>query len=267
MTQTHPHPATPHIFIGTPTFGGMVTQTYMQSVIACMTEAQNFDFTMTLSMIGNDALITRCRNTMVHQFLSVPQASHLLFIDSDIGFTAADINRLLSARKDVIGGLYPLKEHFWDEATAANVALGEPPQTASLRYVGEAAGIAADPAPRQRVAFAGTGFLMISRAAILRMIAAYPETRYRRIDAPNQPAGAQSNAALPAYALFDCTIDPATGTYLSEDFSFCARWRAAGGEVWIDRTLSLIHDGRTVFQGDPAQRARQAATRPRAVAV
>jgi hypothetical protein len=29
--------------------------------------------------------------------------------------------------------------------------------------------------------------------------------------------------------LFDCMICPETRRYLSEDFAFCARWRALGG--------------------------------------
>jgi hypothetical protein len=31
--------------------------------------------------------------------------------------------------------------------------------------------------------------------------------------------------------LFECLIDPTTGTYLSEDFSFCKRWTDMGGEI------------------------------------
>jgi hypothetical protein len=30
-------------------------------------------------------------------------------------------------------------------------------------------------------------------------------------------------------------IDPDTGEYLSEDYAFCRRWLALGGEIWPDR--------------------------------
>jgi len=239
-----------HIFIATPCFGGLVTQTYMQSVLGCVVEAGGMDFSMTLSMIGNDALITRCRNTLVHQFLQVEHATHLLFVDADIGFCAADVRRLLDAERDVIGALYPLKQHYWTAETDALIRSGEPPSTASLRYVGECARLHEQTGPVAEVGYAGTGFLLIRRCVIEALIAAHPETRYARIDAP----GGTDRGQVSPHALFDCMIDPATSTYHSEDFAFCARWRAIGGTVWLDREIVLSHTGPATFTGNPAVR-------------
>jgi hypothetical protein len=52
------------------------------------------------------------------------------------------------------------------------------------------------------------------------------------------------------FALFECMIDPATGTYLSEDFAFCKRWTDIGGEIWADLDSRLDHVGPSVFHGD-----------------
>ena len=52
------------------------------------------------------------------------------------------------------------------------------------------------------------------------------------------------------FALFECMIDPATGTYLSEDFAFCKRWTDIGGEIWADLESRLDHVGPSVFHGD-----------------
>ena len=41
-----------------------------------------------------------------------------------------------------------------------------------------------------------------------------------------------------------------TGTYLSEDYSFCRRWTAMGGDIWADLASSLNHVGPYVFRGD-----------------
>ena len=45
------------------------------------------------------------------------------------------------------------------------------------------------------------------------------------------------------YALYECIIDPATGHYMSEDYSFCRRWRNMGGEIWVDLKSKLTHEG------------------------
>ena len=45
-------------------------------------------------------------------------------------------------------------------------------------------------------------------------------------------------------------IDDQTGTYLSEDFSFCRRWTAMGGEIWADLQSKLTHVGAVDFTGD-----------------
>jgi hypothetical protein len=56
------------------------------------------------------------------------------------------------------------------------------------------------------------------------------------------------------FALFDCIIDPDTGAYLSEDYSFCRRWRQIGGEIWIDIASKLTHTGPYEFVGDHTSR-------------
>ena len=44
----------------------------------------------------------------------------------------------------------------------------------------------------------------------------------------------------------------ATGRYLSDHQAFCHRWRALGGEVWIDLAPGLSHVGALVHTADPA---------------
>ena len=87
------------------------------------------------------------------------------------------------------------------------------------------------------------------------MVAAYPETHFSRVhrlpmSGIRRDAVQRSNL----FALFDCIIDPETGTYLSEDYSFCLRWRKIGGEIWIDGTSQLTHSGPYQFVGSHASR-------------
>ena len=240
-----------HVLIATPCFGAMVHQTYMLSILKllCSPLAQRVQFT--LEMLGHDSLITRSRNSLVARFLAHPTATHLLFVDADIGFEPEQLDRMLAFAQPVVAGIYPLKLLHWQTA-AARQAAGEPAAAAPLLYVGEPC----EGAEAERDAgfitakHAGTGFMLLRRDALDRMVLAYPETRYSGIDAYN-PASTEGS---PHYALFDCMIAPESGRYISEDWTFCRRWRGIGGKVWLDTLGSLTHVGAHDYVGQPALR-------------
>ena len=100
-----------------------------------------------------------------------------------------------------------------------------------------------------RVRYAGTGFLMIRRQVFEKMCAhpAYAPLKFSREHSHDKLAGSPNR-----FALFECMIDPATGTYLSEDFAFCKRWTDIGGEIWADLQSRLDHVGPSVFRGEVA---------------
>lgn len=240
----------PMIFIATPCYGGQIHQFYMQSVIQLMQHVRGSMFDTTLALLGNDSLITRSRNTLVSAFLDMPQATHLMFIDADISFEPVQVERMLKLGEDVVAGIYPLKVLDWQNALPlpGRAIIHE---EMALRYCGEAC--RGEEAERRgdfiSGSYAGTGFMLISRVALERMIAAYPELRYggTHVYPPTQ-----SNR--PRYALFDCMIDPESGTYLSEDYAFCRRWRQIGGKIWLDTKGRLTHSGMHDFHGNPAPR-------------
>ncbi len=239
----------PHVFLATPCYGGVVAQGYMQSVIGIMRRAGADGYDVTLALLGQDALITRSRNTLLAHFMASEAATHILFIDSDISFDPALVQRLIASEKDVVAACYPLKTHYWDSSAEDRMRSGEPASTAGLRYVGELCegSLAERDGDLATAAYVGTGFMLISRRAILRMIEAYPETRYKAIHAYSDVR----TAGYALHALFDCMIDPVSQTYLSEDFTFCHRWRALGGQIWLDTRSSLTHTGPTDFIGAP----------------
>ncbi len=229
-----------------------MTQGYMQSVCALMAAAPGAGIGLTLALLGQDALITRCRNTLTGHFLAEPRATHILFIDADISFEAENVFRLLGAGKSVAAGIYPLKAYYWDKPCQDRLARGEPIETSGLHYVGklEAGQRLLRDGDFATAVYAGTGFMLIERATIEQMQAAYPKTQYRGVDAYTS-----GNRARPdGYALFDCIIDPITGTYMSEDFTFCSRWQHLGGQIWLDTRASLTHSGPSDFKGHPGDR-------------
>lgn len=245
-----------NIVICTPCYGGMVTQGYMLSVTNLMMQGIQSGFGVTVDLLGYDLLVTRSRNTLVARFMDRPAATHLLFVDADITFQPSQVMRMAGLCQDVVAGMYPLKTRCWSAEAVARVQQGEGPETAPLRYVGLPSQGAAARAQDGFVTaeYAGTGFMMLRRAALARMMAAYPELHFTAAHdrATQDPSPYQ-------FALFDCMIEPETRHYLSEDYTFCRRWRAQGGEIWLDTQGALIHTGGHDFVGLPALRYPMAA--------
>jgi hypothetical protein len=243
----------PLILIATPCFGGMVRHNYMLSVMRLISYAKAAEFDVSLSMVGYDALISRARSTLVAAFLDDARATHLLFVDADISFEPQQVERLLRFDRDFTGALYPLKSMDWDLIAQRCVEGGESVKQAAVSYVGTFC----PEAERKHeggfatAIYAGGGFQLIRRSALRRMIAAYPQTHFSRVHIlPMSGARRDAVQSSNLFALFDCIIDPETGTYLSEDYSFCLRWRELGGEIWLDGASKLTHSGTYQFVGD-----------------
>jgi hypothetical protein len=237
-----------HIFLATPCYGGLITHRYFHSVLNLTLHSAAGGPRVTVETLAGDSLIPRARNTLVAKFLAHPTATHLLFVDADIGFGPSHVARLLALDEDIAACLYPLKRLEWDNAAVARARAGELITTAPLRYVGKPADPPERRGPFVTASYAGSGFMLIKRGAITRLIEAHPELHceaaHATLDAPSEHL----------YALFDTTIDPETRHYLSEDYTFCARWRALGGKIWLDTGSALSHTGTHEFIGDPGVR-------------
>jgi hypothetical protein len=238
----------PLVVVGTPCFGGVVTQDYAMSLVQLTSAAGPAGFDVAIIMLGNDALITRARSAIVAKFLDNPATTHLLFIDADICFTPDSVIRMLRFDHDFVAGLYPAKLLDWQQMAARFGQSGETPEEAGLAYVGDVCAGAALKIDNGFAAgnYAGTGFQLIKRAVFERMMKAHPETKYKALHAFPRPQNPSDNL----YALFDCMIDPETGVYLSEDYAFCRRWKKLGGEIWLDLASRLVHTGSYSFRGN-----------------
>ena len=240
----------PLIVIATPCYGGQVSIAYMNSILSLMT-AVGHTIPLSIMLLGNDSLITRARAMLVANFLENPNATHLMFIDSDISFEPDQFLRLFRQDKDFTAAMYPIKEIDWVNQPIKH-SQGEAADTAGLNYVGILCS-GDDVKVEDQFAtaiYAGTGFQLIKRHVFEKLAAAHPELAFSKIHAtiPSIKSGSHQ------YALFDPMIDPDTGEYLSEDFSFCRRWRALGGEIWLDLRSKLIHIGSADFRGNTAPR-------------
>lgn len=246
-------PQTPlSIAIGTPCFGGLVTTSYALSLLKLQQVCTRRAYNLTFLIQAGDSLITRARQTILTHFLSETKATHLLFIDSDIGFESDQVFRLLEFDADFTAGAYPVKALDWSMIPDVVAAGRTPLESATLSYVFEAE-LSHGIVMRQgfvKARYAGAGFLMIRRTVLEAMIGRYPELRYRCEHKAADPFEGNPWRS----ALFNCMIEEETSTYLSEDYSFCKRWTDMGGEIWVDLTSKLSHSGSITFHGDMAAR-------------
>ena len=78
-----------------------------------------------------NSLVSVARNQLAADFLE-SDCTHLLFIDSDIGFKAEHVAQLLARDCDLIGGLYPYKKPGPPEYVS-NALSESPPETDGLQ--------------------------------------------------------------------------------------------------------------------------------------
>jgi len=239
------------LVVATPCFGGQVSSIYTASLFKLQMALRSYsDVKLKLEMQQNDALITRARANLVAAFLDDPAATHLLFIDADIGFEPEQVLRLLACGADVCAGVYPIKRIDWNKVRQTLAAGLPEPSAAALHYVLEVENPERIETRGEfvRVRYAGTGFLMVRRAVLEKMCERYQSLRFRSDHNYGDALAGSSNRV----ALFECMIDPETGVYLSEDFAFCKRWIDMGGEIWADLASRLSHVGPTTYEGNLA---------------
>jgi hypothetical protein len=215
---------TTHVHFCLPMYNGICNEATFISMIKFGIIASKLGINYSIDTMVNESLITRGRNNLVAKFLFNQAATHLMFIDVDLGFDAESILRLLCANQDLVGGVYPMKR-------------------IPIRYVINTVPNPVINGDLVEVSTLGTGFMLIKREVIEKMIAAHPELKYR----DNIGIGQQYEPLM--YGLFDTMIDP-DGNYLSEDWTFCYLWRLMGGKVFADTGIKLDHTGYHKYAGD-----------------
>ena len=229
--------STPTVFIATPMYGGMAAGIYTVSMVQLsgifLRNRVDSLYAVTLS----ESLVPNARNVLTHQFLE-SKATHLMWIDSDIGFNATDIVSMLIADRDIVGGIYPKKEVDWASVAQAAKS-GVPPEELSnhagsfaVKLIDDSAdSLAADPDGLLEIAAAGTGFMLIKRGVFDTLSEVVPEY------APDEK---------PIKEYYATTTDP-SGRLITEDYHFCLLARSHGFKIYAAPWVRLGHAGTYVF--------------------
>lgn len=204
------------VHFAVPCYGGMLTESTFLSFIKFSNLARKIGLEWSLETLVNESLISRGRNTLVSKFLTLKDSTHLMFIDSDIGWEDWNVLLLLNHQVDVIGGLYPLK--------------GLP-----LKWVVNSFKGSEQHGDLQEVSKAGTGFLCIKKE-VFEKLKSHP-----RVVPYKNDVGLDKNLDAHMRTYFDTMVKDER--YFSEDWTFCENWREMGGKVWVDRRVILKHIG------------------------
>lgn len=242
----------PHLFIATPMYGGMCAGKYTASMLKLIPALEALGWTYTFLFRFNESLIDRARNALAANFL-VSNATHLLFIDADIGFEADDIIAMVEADKDILCGIYPSKAINWfaiSEAVKRGVShteLNNYTGTWVVNFVDYKDGETVDVTKPFEIWNGGTGMMLIKRDVFTTLEKTVERYRVNEMDEIMRKF---EGDGVPRF--FATSIDPVSGVLLSEDYHFCKLWRDTGGKIWAAPWVRLAHVGTYIFEGRPS---------------
>lgn len=204
------------VFIATPAYSGSVVVEYVGALMANCVDLASKGVVTEFKIFQGNCYIALARNELVTEFLK-SDATHLFFWDDDVGAPNDGISKLLSHDREVVAGIYPKKTEKVDYPVRL---------LAGAEREGDL--IECEGLP--------TGFMLIRRDVIERMIEAYPERKF------TDPLNGNVH-----HELFAC--ENVSGTWWGEDYRFCQLARAIGVRVFADTSMDFRHVGRKVWRG------------------
>jgi hypothetical protein len=205
------------LFVAAPMYGGQCAGMFARSVADLSALCTHYGIQVRFYFLFNESLITRARNYCADEFLRSGD-THMMFIDSDIGFNARDVIALLALQDpddtqdnyDVLAGPYPKKCISWEKIkTAVDKGFADENPADLEKYVGDyvfnpASGSGSIPLNQPvEVLEAGTGFMMIRRRTLEKFQELHPERLYR----PDHVRTEHFDGSREIMAFFDTPID------------------------------------------------------------
>jgi len=156
---------------------------------------------------------------------TMPDVQYLLFIDSDMGFDPNMVLDMMHFDEPIVGAIYPQRNL---PTSWAGSGTGERETQRRGNFM-EVEGV-------------GMGVTLIRRDVVTIMLQKFPELVDTKIALQPYAKILQSAGANRLLRLFDKMTIPERGV-VSEDLSFCIRWRQCGGQVWAAVGYRISHVG------------------------
>lgn len=250
------------LFLATPMYGGMCAGMFARSVADLAALCTHYGIPLQMYFLFNESLITRARNYCVDEFMR-SDATHLMFIDSDIGFNPNDVIALMALSRDdspydIIGGPYPKKCISWEKIKlAVDKGMADNDPNVLEKFVGDyvfnpKSGAGSIPIGEPvEVLEIGTGFLMARKNTFEKFKEKFPNYSYK----PDHVRTAAFDGSREIMQYFQAEIDPVSKRYLSEDYWFCQKVQEIGLKTWFCPWMQMQHVGTYIFGGSLADLA------------
>ena len=228
------------LFVAAPMYGGQCAGMFARSIADLSALCTHYGIQVRFYFLFNESLITRARNYCADEFMRSGD-THLMFIDSDIGFNANDVIALMALQSqnpeddeyDIIAGPYPKKCISWEKIkTAVDKGFADEDPNTLEKYVGDyvfnpAGGVTSIPLGEPvEVLEAGTGFMMIRRNTFEKFQEKYPQQWYK----PDHVRTEHFDGTREIMAFFDTPIDHKR-TNINEEL-----------KLWLDKNPKATHE-------------------------
>ena len=169
------------------------------------------------AIFDGDCHVDDARNRLVRDFLE-SDCTDLVFLDADMRWEPRDLVKLLKHDRDVVGATYPLKQE--EDSFPVEFFEGE---------------MWADEDGLIMVKRLPTGFLRIRRCVLERLAEKAPHFMPK------------SDQRSPIPLIFERTMKDKAR--VGGDYTFCDKWQALGGKVYVDPEIALEHAGEHQWTG------------------
>lgn len=206
------------LFIATPAFDGKVNVQYAISLAETQLLLAQNNIEVQININSSGSLLVAERNRLNKAFLK-SDCTHMLCIDSDLGWPAQAVLGMLNHDVDFVAGSYP--------ARGEDIFLFRPclNEDKSLQKHFDK--------DIFKMLYIPSGFMLIKRHVIERMISHFPELYFE----PKNKDLKHENG----YCLFNTEV--IDGEFWGEDYVFCRRAREAGFDIWVDPLIEFDHAG------------------------
>lgn len=203
------------IFIATPAYGGIVHANFATSLVDTVKFLNEHGIETVIQLMTSGTLLVAERNRLINFFLN-SDATHMLCIDSDMGWHSQTVKEFIDFDEEFIAGVYLTKNG--KEFKCKPKFNSDHSIVRSEKNLIEMENV-------------GAGFMLLKRSVIEKMIEKFPELAFRS-EIPLFEKG---------YCFFNTEIWD--GRFWGEDYVFCRRAREAGVRIWVDPMVELDHMG------------------------